>query len=138
MILKFDFTTAVTGPLYQFFDASGTLLGAAANDASQIGAIDGLYVVDATPPATAIGVLWTCDDAFLRGASIIVSEADYETIDGYSRIEKERIELAVLAGKTTGMGANAPVFRSADDTKSRVTSTLDASGNRITVALDAT
>lgn len=48
----------------------------------------------------------------------------------------QRIFGAALAGEVSGMGTNAPVFRSADGTKDRITATTDASGNRLAVTLD--
>lgn len=47
-----------------------------------------------------------------------------------------RAMLAVLAGKVSGMDANDPVFRSADDTANRVSATTDSSGNRSAVTLN--
>lgn len=43
---------------------------------------------------------------------------------------------AVLAGKVSGAGANAPVFRDVNDTKARVSATTDADGNRTAVTID--
>lgn len=46
-----------------------------------------------------------------------------------------RLQRAVLVGKSSGGGA---VYRDAADTKARVTATLDGSGNRTAVTVDAT
>jgi hypothetical protein len=43
---------------------------------------------------------------------------------------------AILAGKVSGAGTNAPIFRNLSDTKNRVTATTDSSGNRASVVLD--
>lgn len=48
-----------------------------------------------------------------------------------------RILTAVLAGKSSGF-PDSPVFRDVNDTKPRVTATLDDDGNRTAVTLDAT
>lgn len=50
-----------------------------------------------------------------------------------------RLALAVLAGRVTGAGTPTNVFRAAvSNSKTRVTSTVDASGNRSEVTTDAT
>lgn len=48
-----------------------------------------------------------------------------------------RLMLAVLTGKVSGAGTAAEHFRDVADSKDRVTMTVDASGNRTAVALDA-
>jgi hypothetical protein len=49
-----------------------------------------------------------------------------------------RATLAALAGKVSGMSANAPVFRAGDDSKDRITATTDADGNRSAITLNLT
>jgi hypothetical protein len=50
-----------------------------------------------------------------------------------------RLMLAVLAGKVSGAGTGTEIFRNAvDDSKARVTSVVDSSGNRTTVTTDQT
>jgi hypothetical protein len=44
---------------------------------------------------------------------------------------------AVLMGKVSGAGTGTEVFRDINDTKDRVTATVDASGNRTAIVLDA-
>lgn len=55
---------------------------------------------------------------------------------GWTPRQIMRVMAAVLAGKVSGAGANAPVFQAITDAKSRVEATTDASGNRINVNLD--
>jgi hypothetical protein len=55
---------------------------------------------------------------------------------GWTPRQIMRIVAAVLAGRVTGSGSNAPVFQSVTDAKPRVEATTDASGNRISVNLD--
>ena len=58
---------------------------------------------------------------------------------GLTMKQAMRVALAALAGKATGLDANAPVFRNAQaDTKNRITATTDANGNRSVVTLDLT
>lgn len=49
-----------------------------------------------------------------------------------------RILFAALGGKASGMGTATGVFRAGDDSKDRITATIDASGNRTAVTLDGT
>lgn len=59
-------------------------------------------------------------------------------VDGYTVEETLKTILSVLAGKSSGMGTTTGVLRAADDSKARVTATLDADGNRTAVTIDAT
>jgi hypothetical protein len=47
-----------------------------------------------------------------------------------------RLILAAVAGPTTGAGTSTMTFRDLADTKTRISGTLDASGNRTAVTLD--
>jgi len=49
-----------------------------------------------------------------------------------------RLITAVLGGKVSGAGTGSEVFRAADDSKDRVTVTVDSSGNRSNVTTDLT
>lgn len=49
-----------------------------------------------------------------------------------------RLMLAALAGKASGMATTTAVFRDTNDSKDRITATVDADGNRSAVTLDAT
>lgn len=49
-----------------------------------------------------------------------------------------RALLAALAAKASGAGTSAIVFRDVNDTKNRITATVDALGNRTAVVLDLT
>ena len=59
-------------------------------------------------------------------------------VDGYSIEEALKICLASLAGKASGMATTTAVIRAADDSKTRITATVDADGNRSAVTLDGT
>lgn|SRR5262245_5311793 len=48
-----------------------------------------------------------------------------------------RLMLAALAGKASGMATTTAVFRDTNDSKDRITATVDADGNRSAVTLDA-
>jgi hypothetical protein len=48
-----------------------------------------------------------------------------------------RLMSAVLLGKASGMATTTAVFRDTNDTKNRISATVDSSGNRTAVTLDA-
>jgi hypothetical protein len=58
--------------------------------------------------------------------------------DGLDLEEAMRIALAALAGKVSGGGTSTNVIKAADDSKTRITATVDANGNRTAITLDAT
>lgn len=58
-------------------------------------------------------------------------------VDGYTLEEAMRLLLAVNVGEVSGAATATNVFRAADDSKARVTSTVDSSGNRTALTLDA-
>lgn len=56
----------------------------------------------------------------------------------YNAGDLTKIMAAVLAGKVSGAGTGTETFRDVNDTKNRVVSTVDGSGNRTAITLDAT
>lgn len=62
-----------------------------------------------------------------------------EPVEGTTTMrELLRLFAAVMAGKASGGGTTSVIYRDLDDTKPRVSMTVDASGNRSAVTLDAT
>ena len=59
-------------------------------------------------------------------------------IDGYNIEEALKLCLAVLAGKISGAGTTTILIRAADDSKDRITATVDSNGNRSSVSIDTT
>lgn len=60
------------------------------------------------------------------------------TVEGtIDEIEAARLILAAIAGKSTGGGTATITFRDVADSKARITATVDGSGNRTAVTLDA-
>lgn len=55
---------------------------------------------------------------------------------GFTLQECIRLMNSVLLSKVSGAGTGTEVFRDINDTKDRVTSSVDSSGNRTSVALD--
>jgi len=58
--------------------------------------------------------------------------------DGYDLEQAIRLILAADAGKLSGGGTTTEIMRAADDSKARITATVDSSGNRTAITLDAT
>lgn len=59
-------------------------------------------------------------------------------IDGYTLEETLKLCLAALAGKLSGANTTTVTIRAADDSKARITATVDSNGNRTAITLDAT
>lgn len=59
-------------------------------------------------------------------------------IDGYSFEDCLKLVLSAVAGKLSGGGTTSNVIRAADDSKNRITATVDSDGNRTAITLDAT
>lgn len=58
-------------------------------------------------------------------------------VDGYTLEQTLKLCLAALAGKLSGAATTTATIRAADDSRDRITATVDASGNRTAVTLDA-
>ena len=132
MIIQARFGTAQADIGYQFYDDTGTLLGARVLGVSiSEGEEVGHYLAEATPPATAVGVYWndtvTLDEASedLREALALVTispgvgayKATVTVTDGAAALQNATVRVT-LNGVTKGTG------------------TTDASGN-LTLSLDA-
>ena len=59
-------------------------------------------------------------------------------IDGFSLENAMKLTIAPLAGKLAGAGTSTNTIRAADDSKARITATVDAAGNRTAITLDVT
>lgn len=59
-------------------------------------------------------------------------------VDGYSLEETLKLCLAALAGKLSGAATTTIMIRAADDSKTRITATVDSNGNRTAITLDET
>jgi hypothetical protein len=72
-----------------------------------------------------------------QNADALLDRADaVET--GWTLRKALRILTAFAAGKTSGMGTSAPVFRNITDSKNRISATLDVDNNRTAVTSDGT
>ena len=59
-------------------------------------------------------------------------------IDGYSLEETQKLILAASVGVLAGAATNSVTIEAADGSKTRITATVDANGNRSVVVLDVT
>lgn len=82
-------------------------------------------------PGVAPGEAPTADD----NADALLDRAS--AVDGYTVRELLRVVGAALAGKSSG-GASDDVVRAVNDSKDRITVTVDANGHRTAVVVDAT
>lgn len=67
-------------------------------------------------------------------ASAVLAAGD---VDGYSLEETLKLCLAALTGKLSGAAGTTITIKAADDSKTRITATVDSDGNRSAVTLDA-
>lgn len=118
---------------------SGDLAGALGALAHAAAALAGAGDISA-----AIRALGTLEAALvLTGGTLTTSNVGeavwaYLIDSGYTAAEIQRLLAAVAAGKTAGAGTSEMTFRDLADSKDRVTGTMDGSGNRTAVTLDAT
>ncbi len=59
-------------------------------------------------------------------------------VDGFTMEQTLKLILASAAAKLSGAATTSVVIRAADDSKDRISATVDADGNRSAVVLDAT
>ena len=79
----------------------------------------------------------TADDILTDTGTDGVVVAPRTIEGGLDEIEALRLILAALVGKATGGGTATVTFRNIGDTKDRIILTVDSSGNRSAVTLDA-
>jgi antitoxin component HigA of HigAB toxin-antitoxin module len=69
-------------------------------------------------------------------ASIASAVMGYVTETGWTFVESVRVLLASAAGKLAGAATNTVAIRDVNDTKARITASVDADGNRASVSYD--
>lgn len=117
-------TCTVTAPITGLKDAAATLPGSCTMTVASIGR-------GSMSAAINIGFAPSADDI-----AFAVWGLANGIENGWTPRQSMRVMAAALAGKVSGSGVNAPVFRSITDTKPRITATTDADGDRLTVSLD--
>jgi len=58
-------------------------------------------------------------------------------IDGYTLEQASRLDLAASVGTSTGAASSSMTYSAADKSKTRITMTVDADGERTNSTLDA-
>lgn len=80
------------------------------------------------------------DERYQGGANTnntIPTEILAETVDStYSLQDILKVMFSVLASKSSGGGTTSIIFRDTEDSKNRITATVDALGNRTDVTLN--
>lgn len=84
--------------------------------------------------------IWKCLKLDTQPTNTLTNQTIWQNpVEGaYTAEEILRIVAAILAGKATGAGTNTEVFRDLNDTKDRIISNADQSGNRSNVTRDVT
>jgi len=150
VFLSSDHVTAATGKTVAItISKAGGAFGnpnAGATNATEVSS--GWYKValDSTDTNTSgdlvvRGTSASCDDSeqiavVTDGASVLDVAAGIET--GVTVRQGLRIILAAAGGKADGLAGTTVHYRDTNDTKNRITATVDADGNRTAVTLDAT
>lgn len=81
----------------------------------------------------------TPDNAGIATINAVTDLAlDASSYDGKDFISVMKLMASAILGKASGMATTTAVFRAVDDSKTRITATVDADGNRSAVTLDAT
>jgi len=72
-----------------------------------------------------------------NSGGLVLGDISDQVVEGSFTVQQTlRIILAALGGKVSGVTTATETFRNPDDTKDRITVTLDASNNRTAVVLD--
>lgn len=90
----------------------------------------------ATPAATGDAMTLTSGERNSVADALLDRSAGIET--GYTPRQALRLVLSALAGKLSGAAGLTISIRDIGDTKNRIVATVDASGNRTALTLDAT
>lgn len=124
--------------------------GTAANQAAIASYIDAEIaaiktVTDVLPDAGAlttingnIAAIKAITDELASKAAIASTFLAAGDVDGYSVEESLKIQNAAAAGKLSGAATTSIGIRAVDDSKTRITATVDENGNRSAVTIDAT
>lgn len=140
-----DFQRSINGAAFANLDnlptvtpAAGTrvqiILSAAETTAAAVGGEIWIRWVDAA------GAEWCDGYAVIKVHTAEIADAVWdEVLEGtYTGRQLMRIVSAALAGKVSGGGTTTVAFRDIPDSTTRITATVDASGNRSAVTVDGT
>lgn len=128
------YKAAVTLPTLAYGDICELAISATVNSVSDK-AIVWRDTKDVIVSATGVGRADNRDGDAIPAAAQILAAGD---IDGYAIEAALKLVLAACAGKSSGAGTGTEAIRAADDSKARITATVDSDGNRLAVTLDST
>lgn len=136
-------TSALSGNLLAALGGAATLTGTASVTATlaakgwATASLAGTSSVSATRYAT--GALAADITPFTELSPTSLAQAVWaQALEaGYSAEEMMRVMAAAMAGEVSGAGTSTITIRDIADTKARITATVDGSGNRTAVTLDA-
>lgn len=129
-------------------EATGTAVDLSSGDtevaiASSTGNAIGLFPAGTGKAVNALGQVLVAPTNTDDSALVLTPNGDGKSIDAVVEgsvgiVESLMLANAANAGKTNGMGTATAHLRDLEDTKNRVTASLDASGNRTSITLDVT
>ncbi len=78
------------------------------------------------------------DNAIIPADVAVIAGAvwDEPVDDGVTARQSMRLQNSAMGGKASGLGTTTAIYRSIDDTKNRITATVDVDGNRTAVVRD--
>lgn len=103
---------------------------------AQVFGVEAAAITAGAIATDAIGAAEIAADAANEIADALLDRAS--AIDGYTLRQATRLILSALAAKLSGAATTTVAIRDVADTKDRITATVDSSGNRTAVTLDAT
>lgn len=136
---------AVSGAVGSVTGAVGSVTGAVGSVTGAVGSVTGNVggnVVGTV--ASVVGAVGSVTGLTASNLDATVSSVKAKTDlipgtqDGYTFAQFMLAIGAALGGKASGMATTTAVFRSMNDSKDRITATVDANGNRTAVTLDLT
>lgn len=131
--MKTSVTTAATAATPTAAAVTGNVGG---NVTGSVGSVVGLTAsnLDATVSSRLASASYTSPPS----AAAIAAAVWATTIEtGYTALQLLRLYASILLSKISGAATVTNTFRDINDTKDRVTATVDSSGNRTSITLDA-
>ena len=133
MIFQTQFPGAQTGVGYQFYSTTA-LLGSKVTSGITTPST-GLYIATATPPDTAVGIEWTCDNAAFVLREELESAADLLTAEVETGLTVGELfqGLAAVNLNKSAVTETTVTYRDFADTKNRIVALVDDSGQRTSI-----
>lgn len=125
---------AGTGTYEASFEGNGQIIWAASCSATSNASIRGNWKITDNAGGAVTETLDDNQAGVDAIPTVVLAAGD---IDGFSLEETLKLILASAAAKLSGAATVTVTIRAADDSKDRITATVDADGNRTAVTLDA-